>query len=403
MTLNITQLPPELLLEIFTWYLQPPLDNPGRDRFMLLRSVCSTWRALSFSTPELWANLSVDTGDAIEDAFVNNLASYSPSGSSFSEGSQLGHVRRTVTHNHSRLPSRIRAWFARASASTPLTLRITDHVVDYDVFRLQTLLQIACEPRVWLELDIGIPIDVEQVGEDNDVLWRVQANVDPKPWKDLSRLSMVCKTAKRNNSSFLPEGLIPLDTCAPVLQELKLQVGSKNVSFPRPHGNISILHLRLLDANIGFLAREVVGKLPNLCRLSVVGRMCARWRMWPAIEIPFDDGDASPIGSAITGTCPLNNTTSDTIEQVELDGDGIYILNYLCLPRLRRLIVRNSESTKGAVAILVDFIHRSKCDQTLEVIDLREHVDYALLREDVLDDLKQRLGMTLAGRIKLQA
>ncbi|KAH6909334.1 hypothetical protein BKA70DRAFT_1426462 [Coprinopsis sp. MPI-PUGE-AT-0042] len=398
MTVKITQFPPELLLEIFRWSLQPPLDGPGRWHFMVLRSVCSTWRTLSFSTPELWSNLSVDTGDV--------FPYYStPEKDSDGEPSLSATTSRGSYPFQTNLPSRIEAWFARASATTPLTLRITDHFAGDEWSRMEQLANIACQPRAWFDLDIQIPIDVPFTSKDQNVLWRVaglaDVDDDPRPWKDLRRLSIMC-TRFMDAYFPLPQKLIPLDTCAPVLQELTLDVDSMNVSFPRPHENISILHLRLLNVSAGFIAKEIIGRLPNLSHLSVTGRTCARWRLWPIMQIPFDSRDIQPSGAVISATSPLDTTGSDAVERVEIDRDGIYILNYLCLPRLRRIRVRNSDSTKVATTILVDLIHRSKCDQTLEVIDLREQgVTDGVPREDMLEDLRQRLGETLAGRVEL--
>ncbi|KAH6887304.1 hypothetical protein BKA70DRAFT_72483 [Coprinopsis sp. MPI-PUGE-AT-0042] len=52
-------LPTEILFEIFRHSLPHRLDEKGRLGFQSIRSVCSRWRLISFSSPELWSSLSV--------------------------------------------------------------------------------------------------------------------------------------------------------------------------------------------------------------------------------------------------------------------------------------------------------------------------------------------------------
>ncbi|KAH6886658.1 hypothetical protein BKA70DRAFT_1334748 [Coprinopsis sp. MPI-PUGE-AT-0042] len=56
---HISCLPPELLVYIFKKALPVPLLKEGRLHFQAIRSVCSHWRLLSFSSPALWSSLSL--------------------------------------------------------------------------------------------------------------------------------------------------------------------------------------------------------------------------------------------------------------------------------------------------------------------------------------------------------
>ncbi|KAH6886661.1 hypothetical protein BKA70DRAFT_1236344 [Coprinopsis sp. MPI-PUGE-AT-0042] len=52
-------LPAEILLEIFKRALPGPLRQEGRFHFQSIRSVCSEWRLISFSSPILWSSLAL--------------------------------------------------------------------------------------------------------------------------------------------------------------------------------------------------------------------------------------------------------------------------------------------------------------------------------------------------------
>ncbi|KAH6886645.1 hypothetical protein BKA70DRAFT_1573840 [Coprinopsis sp. MPI-PUGE-AT-0042] len=88
-------LPIEILLEIFLQSLPHRLDEEGRLDFQIIRSVCSRWRSISFSSHVLWSSLSVTR--ARSDAFE--------------AGS---------------LPALVDRWFSRAGPSAPLELDYDD-------------------------------------------------------------------------------------------------------------------------------------------------------------------------------------------------------------------------------------------------------------------------------------
>jgi hypothetical protein len=298
------------------------------------------------------------------------------------------------TPTFTSLPGRIAGWFARAPPPTPLTLHILDKKEkDYSSWaNKMELVDVACESRPWRELDIALPINAELAEDwDENVLWRVCVD---GAWKDLRRLAMdCCRMPTPRDTDPLPEGITPLDTVAPELQELKLRVRSMNVALPGLHQKISVLHLHLINVNAGFIATRVVGNLPSLRQLSVKGESCARWRMWPAVDSPDFSDDISQVGNLLSGARPVDVVVSNTIEEVNVDEDGVYILNYLRLPRLKRVRACNVGSRRAFIAALVALIYRSRCDETLEVVDVDEAV---------LGEIMQHLNVSLAERLKLQ-
>ncbi|KAH6887286.1 hypothetical protein BKA70DRAFT_1164401 [Coprinopsis sp. MPI-PUGE-AT-0042] len=90
---HISCLPPELLLHIFRHALPGPLNKDGRVHFQAIRSVCSKWRLISFSSPALWSSLT-----------LLHLG---------------GNLYPSVGNSAER-------WLARAGSSIPLDLQLVD-------------------------------------------------------------------------------------------------------------------------------------------------------------------------------------------------------------------------------------------------------------------------------------
>ncbi|KAH6887303.1 hypothetical protein BKA70DRAFT_72488 [Coprinopsis sp. MPI-PUGE-AT-0042] len=90
---HISVLPPEILLQVFNHALPGPLLREGRLHFQAIRSVCSEWRLLSFSSPALWSSLAVQHigGDLFP--YIGNA---------------------------------VKKWLSRAGPSLPLEIRLVD-------------------------------------------------------------------------------------------------------------------------------------------------------------------------------------------------------------------------------------------------------------------------------------
>jgi F-box-like len=88
-------IPTEILTEIFVQALPPRLDEDGRLAFQSIRSVCSTWRNLAFSSPIFWSSISVD----------HRISDSKPNSESI---------------------SRLERWFSRSGSAMPLELEFLD-------------------------------------------------------------------------------------------------------------------------------------------------------------------------------------------------------------------------------------------------------------------------------------
>ncbi|KAH6915708.1 hypothetical protein BKA70DRAFT_1418637 [Coprinopsis sp. MPI-PUGE-AT-0042] len=61
----LPSLPSELIAEVMKACFSDALDHKERLFFINLRSVCGSWRATAFSTPDLWAGLSITLSDEL--------------------------------------------------------------------------------------------------------------------------------------------------------------------------------------------------------------------------------------------------------------------------------------------------------------------------------------------------
>ncbi|KAH6887290.1 hypothetical protein BKA70DRAFT_1573365 [Coprinopsis sp. MPI-PUGE-AT-0042] len=93
-------IPTEIVLEIFQRSLPNRLDKDGRLAFQTIRSVCSRWRSISFSSRVLWSSIAV----------VHDSGSPSPDGVCSYDG----------------FPAILEGWFSRAGPSIPLELDYGD-------------------------------------------------------------------------------------------------------------------------------------------------------------------------------------------------------------------------------------------------------------------------------------
>ncbi|KAH6909332.1 hypothetical protein BKA70DRAFT_1400228 [Coprinopsis sp. MPI-PUGE-AT-0042] len=382
----ISRFPIELLTEVFKYSLPLPLDHGGRQHFLSLRSTCSAWRALSFSTPRLWSGLHIDAQEVRSSSGGSGYGTM-PLAERLGSPNNINPTRLIAGP---KLLSLIRAWFDRASNS-PLIFRLTNENGDDDQYRLRDLLDLAYDDRRWLELDIDIPIDIGMWGN-RDMLSKL-TKTPYKPWKDLRRLTLRCEQYGWEDLApftSLVEGLIPLDTCAPAVQRLKLSLERMCASLPHPQHSITTLHLVLVQVNINFIAKNVVGQLPNLHRLSVKGKQCTKWT--PTPEWPQSTLDhLSPTSTlSVDLKSPI---ISNSIRDLEVGRDGIYILNYFSLPSLQHLRVGSgSMGFEGSpVDFIVDLIRRSGCKHTLRKLDLRK-LRFDVPRETASDSLRKRIG-----------
>ncbi|KAH6906046.1 hypothetical protein BKA70DRAFT_1290085 [Coprinopsis sp. MPI-PUGE-AT-0042] len=236
---HISGLPPEIHLHIFKHALPGPLCREGRLHFQSIRSVCTEWRILSFSSPALWSSLDVRARGT---ASVGDLF---PSGG-----------------------NPVEKWFAHAGPSIPLELRLSNlshtRTLEKD-FAALTALVIHHQSR-WRSLHI--------IGT-GTLLWDVFQRAPASGWNNLQELAV---------SSFQVRGNLAVSGIG-ILQRLKsiesvsLQVLALIVTGPEVSATSEICfiamhtHLRTLLLHIAEgrtrASNSVIITLPCLEYLSI--------------------------------------------------------------------------------------------------------------------------------------
>ncbi|KAG2016442.1 hypothetical protein CC2G_009610 [Coprinopsis cinerea AmutBmut pab1-1] len=348
----LRRFPSELLAELFRACLPPILDEGGRERFLVLRSVCRAWREAAFSTPELWAGI--------------KLRVYIPNARYWGKG------------DTSIVPWReLRSWFGRAG-STPLWLLVHFEIdekiltggggrrhsnpdVLEDVRRIFQLLE---EDRGWkgisitygricpapfrnLFLDMMETISLAPVGTTTSL----------SPWRNLRSLH------------------IPLTHRGPQRPEVILW--ANNLESLSPH--LSDLTLTMTSR----LALHIVGgDLPNLKKLKIDETDPAMTRYWQT------EADLERERFVHDGVEEL--VISSTMHPLEP-------LGFLTLPSLRSLACHRKgreRSSRGnsvppdPVTPIVSFLARS--GDSLRTLDLA----YAGLRLEPQDEVQMWLAIS---------
>ncbi|KAH6902236.1 hypothetical protein BKA70DRAFT_1307457 [Coprinopsis sp. MPI-PUGE-AT-0042] len=169
-------LPPELLGLIFREILPDDMGTDGRLQFQTLRMVCSKWRGTCFSTPHLWASLTLIPSDPILNSYADLL----------------------------------RAWFSKSGDSIPLSLAL-DHKYQIDSQMDDIVQLIQSLQGRWRYLALNI----------NDLdFWRLLRISPREKWTNLSHLNIPCHIISIEDPVLGPEGDVvedhPLDEVPPV-------------------------------------------------------------------------------------------------------------------------------------------------------------------------------------------
>jgi F-box-like len=159
-------IPRDVLLEIFHQSLPRPLDAQGRLAFQTLRSVCSSWRSISLSTPALWSSVTV-----------------------------------TRRHNwHGKNISLLEAWFLRAGPSIPLELEYNDPsgLIMRDKVKAAMKALLWRYKSRWMVLSLSI---------DSECFWEALFDVPPSDWTQLHTLTLWTCDIQRVDQQARVEGL----------------------------------------------------------------------------------------------------------------------------------------------------------------------------------------------------
>ncbi|KAH6906330.1 hypothetical protein BKA70DRAFT_1287272 [Coprinopsis sp. MPI-PUGE-AT-0042] len=321
-------LPPELVGEFIKWSIIPPLGCAQRSRFMELRSVSQIWRDIALSTPYLWSGLSID----VQDTFTSRS---------------------------------VHTWLDRAYG-LPLTFHITDasnhqSSLGPAAAALNDLLLILSEDRNWSSISLPSSSLLYTSGEYEKVLQKVK-EASFQPWINLWKLEIMC-----SNHRFLSpvpyeaEGEsvwhLPIDVCAPNLEDLRLEIHSTEVRL-RPHHWLQKLSLFISSAQYVSILEHIIGQLPELRQLEV------HWNN----ELEYQN------------TALVPELVHDKIEDLSLDGpNALCFTRYLRVPNLKSLVLecslRGAISSHASLASIAKFLSDSGC--SLRQLDIhRVQTDY---------------------------
>ncbi|KAH6886639.1 hypothetical protein BKA70DRAFT_1334707 [Coprinopsis sp. MPI-PUGE-AT-0042] len=140
--------PTEILSKIFRQALPRQLDQEGRLDFQTIRSVCTRWRSVSFSSPSLWSSLSVAFKEEEDPDF-------------------------------SHLP-RLEGWFSRSGSPVPLELAYENPNLLEDFMKpFMSLIQRHQTRWIYLWLDV-----------DTTCFWEIILSAPSTEWTNLHTLRL---------------------------------------------------------------------------------------------------------------------------------------------------------------------------------------------------------------------
>ncbi|KAH6886712.1 hypothetical protein BKA70DRAFT_1464656 [Coprinopsis sp. MPI-PUGE-AT-0042] len=225
--------PTEILSEIFRQSLPHRLDQEGRLSFQTIRSVCSRWRAVSFSTPMLWSSISVtcNIGDeGFHDGYSSNLI-------------LLG------------------TWFLRAGESIPLELEFSDPAINSmrgeEKEAMKTLIR-RYQSR-WQLLSLSI---------DPESFWDVFFDHPPTAWINLHTISLYGYDFLAVASERVAQGLDALEK----LHSLRciLLEDCEGYEFTRQFGPLDLQTLHINFDVFGTDQAHLIAAYPYLTTLNLV-------------------------------------------------------------------------------------------------------------------------------------
>ncbi|KAH6886650.1 hypothetical protein BKA70DRAFT_1334735 [Coprinopsis sp. MPI-PUGE-AT-0042] len=301
-------LPTEILLEIFRQSLPRRLDTKGRLGFQAIRSVCSRWRSISFSSPELWSSLSVTC-----------------------EGKKPDGVQ---------LP-RLEQWLSRSGLSTPLELHF-----QYEDFTLEMMLpedEISMrnlirhyQPR-WRYLSLCI---------EPRCFWDSILSPPSTDWINLQTLTLWVFDFNHLSSERYPRGLDQL-TSITSLRRLFIEDDSP-YTHQTHYGPVDLaeLHITLDEVSRSDHVR-LISSYAQLTKLTLVATL------YHELDLAPDEHINLPFLSSFSYTT-----------------DDLSLLHHLTTPALVNLELSFLTSLPTAEEALTPFLAR--CTSALQTISLTE-------------------------------
>jgi F-box-like len=306
-----SNVPEELVSEILLACLSRPSDVPlmsreGRLWFSTLRSVCSRWRSVAFSTPRLWTSVELQGPWSADD-----LALY---------------------------PRRLRAWFDRGG-DLPLRLGIYGDV-DFATPSqpLQELLLVTADHRNW---DF-VAVFTTSMRTNNWLLEQV-ATKQPSPWQNVTAMLLPASDSSLEQNDAGSFDLIASQL--PSLWRLVIVASDPAYSFKPTvaHSALRVLQITAFDQHQYTACPTLLTVFQNLSTLHLDGHLPFR--------PPF----------------PPQFVVHERLRAFIVCSDAHEALDYFTFPALRRLVFTPRKVQPLPLTSMLDeqfllsFIARSQC------------------------------------------
>ncbi|KAH6886667.1 hypothetical protein BKA70DRAFT_1573856 [Coprinopsis sp. MPI-PUGE-AT-0042] len=325
-----TDIPTEILTEIFVLALPQRLDKEGRQAFQTIRTVSSKWRLISFSSPILWSSVSV-TCDHRDP---------------FDTGSYLSHLH---------------GWFSRAGPSISLDLEYVHlregSMGSEDEAAMESLIR--KHQSRWRSLSLFIK---------SLTFWDTIFCLPSSNWSNLHTLTLWSYDFAGPESEHTSRTFDALDNIAS-LRRLIVQ-DHMDYKYARRYGPINLAELYIsLDDVFTTDHSRLISAYPNLTKLELV-------------VPPFYDLE---LASDYHLTLPSLSTFAYSAYELT-------ILNYFTTPALAHLEIQfNPGQSEPEDEVLVKFLTR--CTSSLKSITLITRPNETLIAQ-VLPSLSIRQSIT---------
>ncbi|KAH6886675.1 hypothetical protein BKA70DRAFT_1464612 [Coprinopsis sp. MPI-PUGE-AT-0042] len=313
-------IPTEILLEIFQQSLPRRLDQEGRLLFQIIRSVCSRWRAISFSSPVLWSSVSItcNIGDqGFHDGYLSDMML-------------------------------LDVWFSRAGPSISLELKYEDPVVsvvrDKEVAAMKALIR-RYQPR-WRYLSLFI---------EPKCFWDAFLDHPTSDWTNLHTLKLCA-------FDFVPiiigqdvvsQGYDALEKIAS-LRRLIVE-DHDDWEYTRRFGPIDVTELHITLDVFGIDQSRLISSYSSLTRLVLVAP--PRLTSGPPLDSPI---------------------TLPTLLSFSYNTYNLFLLYHFTTPTLAELDIQLNSNLKAQEALAVSAF-LSRCSSPLRMFTLNSHTNGAFI------------------------
>ncbi|KAH6910025.1 hypothetical protein BKA70DRAFT_1273283 [Coprinopsis sp. MPI-PUGE-AT-0042] len=349
-------LPSELIAEIMKSCFSDALDHKERLFFRNLRSVCRTWRNTAFSTPDLWAGLSVTLSSQLLSSWQNGAADRSII-RWLDRAGDRPLTFKVVRELDCELPL---ASISRSDALNPFEIELLRVLYafilskDRNWYRLQLpSLEKKYIPAAFLD-----PFDSDHIpsASGQELVNYLSNHSSQHPWKTLKHFHValfITWSGARRSEKQWPFPGHRLDAYAPSLSSLELAL----IDVPSWGSVPSLLAMRV--------SHDTLRRLVLSCRKGrVLPDAVQIIRDLPLLE-DLSINTLLEITSSLDEMAPP--IAHSNIQKLTLIEYGNMALKYLHLRNLRHLSLQRLVPKNHDVTLLSSFFSRSQCHQLQEL------------------------------------